>query len=254
MKKIGLFAGFIVGFWLVAVAIRTSMDPQTGMEFANGMSALPFAGFIFAVLNSFMHVDTSLFAITSSPFFLISLLILVLQGALQSPLMLLINYMFGPFLFAPSGRGYSLMEDPSYARTKNKLINNVWKLIGSLTATICIVLFCAWLVNYALDWVNGQMLLWRILIYVAAVAVVALIVALPFVVTSQTGHALVIRLFCNAGQSILYAFLTNACVIAVVAAIVAGRSVGQIAVTVIVFMVWMVVYTDTDGMFIRGRA
>lgn len=254
MKKIGLFAGFVVGFWLVAMAIRTSMDPATGMWFASGLSSLPFAGFIFAMLNSFMHVDTTLFAINSSPFFLISLLILVLQGALQSPLMLLLNYMFGPFLFAPSGRGYSLAADPSYARTKDKLISKVWKLVGSLAATICIVMFCAWLVNYAIAWVNAQMILWRILIYVAAVAVVVLVVALPFLVTSQAGHDMVIRFFCSAGQSIVYAFITNACVIAVVAAISAGRSIGQIAVSLLVFMMWMIVYTDTDGMFIRGRA
>lgn len=255
MKKMGLFAGFIIGFWFVAMAIRTSMDPQTGKEFADGLSVLPFAGGVFAVLNSFMQVDTSLFAITTSPFFLTSLLVLILQGALQSPLMILLNGLFGPFLFSPYQRGgYSIAADPNYARAKQKLFNKIWKLLGSLIATIVIALFCAWLVDYAFNWVNSQMIVWRILIYLAAVAVVALIVALPFLITSQADRSVLVRIFCNVGQSVLYAFITNVCIIAVAAAISAGRSIGQIAVTLIVFLFWMVVYTDTDGFFIHNRS
>lgn len=254
-KKVGLFVGFIIGFWLIALIIRTSIDPETGAEFAQGLSALPFSGGIFALLNEFMHVDTGLFNITTSPFFLVSILVLIVQGAIQSPFMMMLNMLFGPFLFSPYQRGgYSIVGDSDYERTKNKLMSKVWKLLGSLIATICIALFSAWLVDYALGWVNAQMIVWRVLVYIAIVAVVAAIVVVPFVVTSQTVHDLMLRMLGNFAQSCLYAFITNVCIIAVVASITAGPSIGQIAITLLVFMAWMVVYTDTDGFFIHNRS
>ncbi|MBT1177688.1 hypothetical protein [Bifidobacterium callimiconis] len=253
MGKIGLFALFIAGFWLVAVAWRTSIDPATGMEFAAGMSTLPFAGGIFHVLNSFMHVDTSLFSISSGPFFLIAIIILIVQGALQAPLMLLLNGLFGPFLFSPYQRGgYSVVADPNIMRAKDKLLNKAGKLLGSLIATICVALFAAWLVNYALDWVNQHNILVRILIYVVAVAIAGLLVVAPFLI-SGVGHDFLVGVLGNLAQSVVYAFITNVCIIAVVMSTTAGPSIGQIGITLLVFLAWMIIYTDTDGYFIHSR-
>ena len=254
-KKLGLLAGFLVGFWFVAMAFRTSMNPEAGAEFAQGLSVLPLSGGIFAVLNAFMHVDTRLFNITTSPFLPVSFLVLIVQGAIQSPLMILLNMLFGPFLFSPYQRGgYSIAADPNYGRAKNKLMSKIWKLLGSFIATICIALFAAWLVDYALSWVNAQMIILRILIYILIFAVVVAIVVLPFVIASQAVHDVMLRILGNLVQSCLYAFITNACIIAVVAATTAGSSLGQIAITLLVFLAWMIIYTDTDGFFIHNRS
>lgn len=253
LAKVGLIALYIVGFWCVALMFRGGMDPATGAEFAAGMSTLPFANVIFAVLNSFMHVNLALFNITTGPFILVSLIVLIVQGALQSPLMVLLNGLFGPFLFSPyQRRGYSVTGDPNLYRAKNKLIHKSVQLLGSLIVTICIALFSAWLVDYAIDWVNGRSIFLRILIWVAIVIVTALIVVLPFLLTGA-GRDLLFALLGNLAQSVLYAFITNVCIIAVVMSASAGPSLGQIGITLLVFMAWMIIYTDTDGYFIHSR-
>lgn len=184
-----------------------------------------------------------------------SILILVIQGALQSPLMMLLNALFGPFLFSPYQRqGYSIAGDPNYARAKNKLFSKIWKILGSLMATLVIALFSAWLVGQAFDWVNSQFIIWRILIYVAAIAVALGVMALPFVLQSGGIKSWLLNAMANFAQSCVYAFITNVCIIAVVAGVCAGHSTGQIAATFIVFFVWMIVYTDTDGFFIHHRS
>lgn len=249
-KKIGVIVGVICALIVGFIAIRTSSDPETGQEIGKALSVLPFSGGILSFLQRILPLNSAMLTITDNKPFIASLLILFVQTTIQSPLMLLLNNTLGPVLFRTNANEYSIVADPNARRVKNKIGTKLGKLFA-----VCIVVpFIAFLAGYLLqmlfDWVNAQVLPLTILIYILAFAVIIGIALIP-VFLSGTRRAF-LSFGASALQRIVYVFITNTVIIAVVAELFSGVSGWHFITALLALFFWMTIYSDTDG-FLEHR-
>lgn len=250
LKKSWMYIALIFGLGFGFLAIRSSMDAGTSKDIAGAMSSIPFADGIYGFLRAFIPMDPGMFPIEDKHFFLVSLLILLIQAAIQAPIMLFINNAFGPILFR-TGRAYSIAADPSATRSKNKLINKLLRLLALVIIIPMIAFFSSWLFSSAIGWINGRNIILRTVIYVVIVACLVGIVLIPMRFAGAR------KVYWAAGayivQSVVYVFITNVLIIAVVGILVSGISGWHFMFALLALAAWMVVYSDTDTFLIRRR-
>ena len=178
-KKIGVFIALIFGLGFGYLIIRTNTDPETGREIGQALSVLPFSGATLSLLQWILPLDSAMLAIGDSKPFVVSLLILLVQTVIQSPLMLLLNNTMGPVLFRTNANEYSVVGDPSASRAKDKILRRLGKLLIVCIVVPLIAFFAGYLLQMAFDWVNARPLPLTILIYVLAFAAVIGVALIP---------------------------------------------------------------------------
>lgn len=249
LKKSWMYIALIFGLGIGFLAIRTSMDAETGREIAGAMSSIPFSDGIYGFLRLFIPMDPAMFPIDDRRFFLVSLLILLIQAAIQAPLMLVVNNAFGPILFRSNGNEYSIIGDPSPNRAKDKLISKLLRLLALVIIIPLIAFFSGWLCDLAFGWINSHGIVLRIIIYAVIVACLVGLAYIPIhFVGARTAYWAIAA---SAVQSVIYVFITNMMIIAVVGILVSGVSGWHFMFALLALAVWMVIYSDTDGFLMR---
>ena len=112
-KRVIVFVCLIFGLGFGFIMIRSSIDAETGRSFADAMSVLPFSDSILHWLQSFLPLDRQLFNIEQSRPFVMQLLILLVEAAILSPILLAINNTMGPILLRSRIRARTLSPKPS---------------------------------------------------------------------------------------------------------------------------------------------
>lgn len=250
-RKTGLFVALIFGLGFGFVMIRSSMDFETAADIAKGISFIPFSPWIFKVLSSFIPMDPAMFPIPDTTPFFSALLVLLLQTFIQSPVLALINSVFGPILFRSNANEYSVAYDPDATRAKGKIYRRLGKLLAILIVVPIIAFLCGYLLNFVVTWIGGVPIGWRILLYFAIIILIVLLAWLPFLFRSM-GKAYLSTIGTSI-QRLIYVFITNAMVVMVVAVLVAGVSGWHFMFALLALMTWMIIYSDTDGFLISHR-
>ena len=244
-KRVIVFVCLIFGLGFGFIMIRSSVDAETGKSFADAMSVLPFSDSILHWLQSFLPLDRQLFDIQQHRPFIMQLLILLVEAAILSPILLAINNFMGPILFRTRANEYSVTGDWNAARTKDKIIRRLVKLLLITIIVPVVAFFSGYLLDMLFGWVNGLFIVWRVLCYVLAFVIVVAAALIP-VFLKGTRNALM-TFGVGALQRVLYVFITNVVILAVVALLVAGVAGWDFMFGLLVMFAWMTFYSDTDG-------
>ena len=244
-KRVIVFVCLIFGLGFGFIMIRSSIDAETGRSFADAMSVMPFSDSILHWLQSFLPLDRQLFNIEQSRPFVMQLLILLVEAAILSPILLAINNTMGPILLRSRANEYSVTGDWNAGRTKDKIVRRLVKLL-LITIVVPVVAFLSgYLLDMLFDWVNSLFVVWRVICYIVAFALVALLALLPVLLKSTRGAYTAFAI--SAAQRIVYVFITNMVILATVALLVAGVSGWDFMAALLVLFAWMTFYSDTDG-------
>ena len=244
-KRIIVFVCLIFGLGFGFIMIRSSVDEETGKSFADAMSVLPFSDAILHWLRSLLPLDATVFDIHQERPFVMQLLILLVEAVILSPILLAINNLMGPILLRTRANEYSVAGDWNAARTKDKIVRRLVKLLLIAIIVPVVAFFSGYLLDMLFGWVNGLFIVWRVLCYALAFVIVVAIALIP--VFLENSRKRFVAFGVSALQRILYVFITNVVILAVVALLVAGASGWDFMVGLLVMLAWMTCYSDTDG-------
>lgn len=243
-RKVGVILALVLGVCFFFVMLRTSIDAESRQQIGQGISSIPFSSIALSVVQRFIPLDKT-FTITNTDNIFMSLLVLFIQTLIQSPVMLLINNTMGPILMRSNAREYSIVGDSNIKRTKTKIIKKISKVIVLIIFIPLLAFSISKLLQMGFDWVNSQNIIVTILIYLLIIALFAGIIALPILVNNTR------KFFKKFGidllQRFIYVAITNIMVIAVVATLIAGINGWHFSFVLLAFVIWMTIYSDTDG-------
>lgn len=246
--KMWVLVAAVLGFWIVPLAIRTSLDQETRDEIAQGLSSIPFSSGILRFVEQLFALDSSYFTISGDRAFLPAVLVLLVQTLIQSPLLLLFNNLMGPVLFKRNPGEYSVLGDWNSKRTSTKIQQRIGKLLLITVLIPAIAFLSSYLLDAAFAWINSRAAFLKILIYVVTVVVVVALMVLPFFIGGV--RKFYWALAAGIVQRISYVFITNVVIVAVVATFILGSS-GQFLFMFLLLFAWMTIYSDTDGFLER---
>lgn len=249
-KKVGVLVALVFGLGIGFVAIRGSMDLETATEIASALSVLPFSDGLLHLLRSVVYIDPAYVIRSDRPWFS-SLLILFLQTLIQSPLLLLLNNTMGPVLFRTNANEYSVVGDWNASRTKDKILRRLGKLVMVIILVPVIAFLAGWLVSSAGTWVGLRPVFLQVLIYLVAFIIVIGLALLPLWIHPE-GFSY--GMFAaSTVQRVIYVLITNLLIIAVVSILVAGSSGWHFMFALLLLLMWMTIYSDTDGFLEHKR-